>query len=252
MLVSSAKTEMKIHLVKTRYVNSYVIEESQGLMIIDVAMRCDGFVLKHIKQEMNLSICDVRLVVCTHDDPDHIGGVAALAKSCHVTSAIPYASRRPHIKLYRNPTGPFVRTITSVREAFRERSREMYANPDRDARYQHVQNIHLDEPATQRFVTPQRRLKNGMRLDEFPDWEVLHTPGHSWDSICFFHHPSRSLVTGDTVLGSSRKGLLVHPSIYANPVALRKTLRKLRRLQPRSVHPGHGSVFAGEGLLDHL
>lgn len=38
MLVSSAKTEMKIHLVRTRYVNSYVIEESQGLMVIDVAI----------------------------------------------------------------------------------------------------------------------------------------------------------------------------------------------------------------------
>ncbi|MBT4492189.1 MAG: MBL fold metallo-hydrolase, partial [Gammaproteobacteria bacterium] len=77
---------MKINLVKTRYVNTYVIEETAGMFIVDVASRCDGFVLRHIQKEMNRSLHDVILATCTHDDPDHIGGVVRLAKACHATA----------------------------------------------------------------------------------------------------------------------------------------------------------------------
>ena len=33
---------MNIHQVKTRYSNTYVIDEAGALLVIDVAMRCDG------------------------------------------------------------------------------------------------------------------------------------------------------------------------------------------------------------------
>ena len=243
---------MKINLVKTRYVNTYVIEETAGMFIVDVASRCDGFVLRHIQKEMNRSLHDVILATCTHDDPDHIGGVVRLAKACHATAAIPHASKRGSLKLYRNPLGPFVRTATTVREAFRERSKDMYLNSQRNARYGHVPNHHLKDPVTQRFVMPRQRLRDGARLESFPDWEVIHTPGHSWDSICFFHHPTGSLISGDTLLGSGSQGQLVHPAISDNAADMRRTLRKLRKLSPASVYPGHGSIFSGDRLLDHL
>lgn len=145
-----------------------------------------------------------------------------------------------------------VKIATAIREAGRERSRNMYLNKDRDARYQHVHNQYLDEQSAERFVLPRQRLRHGKRLEGFENWEVIHTPGHSWDSICFFHWPSRSLVTGDTLLGSGTLGHLVHPAIYDNPVAMRKTLRKLKHLKPISVHPGHGTAFSGDQILDHL
>lgn len=243
---------MEIHQVKTRYSNTYIIDETDALLVIDVARHCDGFVLKYILEDLGRSIFDVSLVACTHDDPDHIGGVIALARSCHAISAIPHASKRPHIKLFRNPLGPMVKFATALREAGRERSRDMYLNKDRDARYQHVHNHHLEEQGASRFVLPRQRLSHGKALEGFEDWQVIHTPGHSWDSICFFHGPSRSLITGDTLLGSGSLGRLVHPAIYDNPAALRRSLRRLKRLHPTSVYPGHGTVFSGDRILDHL
>jgi glyoxylase-like metal-dependent hydrolase (beta-lactamase superfamily II) len=242
---------MQIHKIKTLYSNTYVVEEDGSMFVVDVAMRYDGFVLKHIQEDLGLSIDKIELVVCTNDDPDHIGGVIALARSCRAISAIPYASKRPSLKLYENPLGPVVRIATTMREAFRERSRRMYLNPERHSRYQHIHNHHLDE-AAQRYVLPQQRLTDGKRLQGFPNWEVVHTPGHSWDSICFFHRPSRSLVSGDTLLGSGSKGHLVHPAIYDNPLDIRRTLKKLQRLNPKTVYPGHGLVFSGSEILDHL
>jgi len=243
---------MKVHLVKTRYSNTYVVEEHEQLLVIDVAMRCDGFVLDFIVNKLQRDISAVAMVVCTHDDPDHIGGIIPLARSCHAISAIPHASQRTRLKLYNNPLGPLVKFATTFGEAFRARSRNMYMNQERNQRYQHIHNHHLEEPAAQRFVLPRQRLVDGMTLEMFPNWEVIHTPGHSWDSICFFHHPSRSLITGDTLLGSGSTGQLVHPSIYDNPRAMRRSLEKLRQLNPQTVYPGHGSVFSGDDILLHL
>ncbi|MFT6432681.1 MAG: glyoxylase-like metal-dependent hydrolase (beta-lactamase superfamily II) [Candidatus Azotimanducaceae bacterium] len=243
---------MKIHLVKTRYSNTYVIEEHGRLLVADVAMRCDGYVLAFITEELKREIEAVDLVVCTHDDPDHIGGVIALARSCHATAAIPHASKRASLKFYNNPMGPVVKIATTIGEAFRARSRNMYMDRERNQRYQHVPNHHLEVPTAQRFILPKQRLVNGMKLEGFPNWEVVHTPGHSWDSICFYHRPSRSLITGDTLLGSGTKGQLVHPAIYDNRRAMRTTLETLRKLDPQTVYPGHGSVFSGDDLLSHL
>ena len=245
-------TLMKIHQIKTRYSNTYAIEEENGIFLVDVAMRCDGFVLKKLQELTHRSVEDVSLVTCTHDDPDHIGGVLALAKSCRANSAIPYASKRPHLKLYKNPLGPVVKITTTIREAFRERSRKMYLDQDRNERYRHVENQYLNDPVTQRFLPPQRRLKHDAVLPGFSDWLVVHTPGHSWDSVCFYHQKSGSLITGDTLLGSGSIGLVVHPAIFNSPLDRHKTLSRLRQLNLQAIYPGHGSVMKGANLLSHL
>ncbi len=219
--------------------------------MIDVALRCHGWVSKFIEDSLERPVRDIRLVVCTHDDPDHIGGVHALAKSAHASIGIPWASRKPHLKLLNNPIGPLVRFGTGFREAFRRRAFEMYVSRERNRRYELTGSTHWNEE-THGFIPPEHRLKHRQRLKGFDNWRVLHTPGHSWDSICFFHEPTRSLVTGDTILGSGRKGRLVHPAIYDDPRALRRTIDELRELEPLRVYPGHGSVFDGRDLLSHL
>jgi glyoxylase-like metal-dependent hydrolase (beta-lactamase superfamily II) len=32
------------------------------------------------------------------------------------------------------------------------------------------------------------------------DWEVIHTPGHTIDGICLYHEPTKTLISGDSVL----------------------------------------------------
>jgi len=65
---------MTIHFVKGRYVNSYIIEEANGLFVVDVAMRGGAkFVLGHIVQVLRRDPKEVSLVLCTHDYPDYIG-----------------------------------------------------------------------------------------------------------------------------------------------------------------------------------
>lgn len=78
------------------------------------------------------------------------------------------------------------------------------------------------------------------------DLEVIHTPGHTIDGLCFYHAPSRTLFSGDTVL----------PHTVADPdekVAGGRmghyfySLRTLLKKDIDHVLPGHGGVAPNMG-----
>ena len=240
-----------IHQVRTRLVNSYVIEYTDKLMVMDVAVKCHRYVLGFIEHELRRDIAEVQLVICSHDDPDHIGGVFALAGLSNAMVGIPFASNLTLHKIRNNPYGGLVRLQTSLREAFRPRSWTMYVNPQRDRNARSKPKF-TGQPPQDNKLRPQRadyRLRNGDPLPGFADWTVIHTPGHSWDSCCYYHPQSRSLLTGDTLLGSGKHSKLVVPSIYANARQTRETLQKLRNLDIEAVYPGHGSIIEGSDLI---
>lgn len=244
---------MKIHQVRTRLSNSYVVDHGDRLLVVDVGFRCHEYVLGFLEHELGRPASDVELVVCTHDDADHIGGVRHLALACSAAFAIPFASRHSLRKNLNDPTGSLVRLGTSVLEATRPRAWRMYMSPDRQSRLRRRprKRVTLSSRDVGQ-LRPSLRLRHGMALPGFEDWSVVHTPGHSWDSCCFHHAESGALLSGDTLLGSSEKDQLVLPSIFSNRRQMRSALERLRALEVQSVYPGHGSAFHGDDLLDAL
>lgn len=234
---------MKIHQVKTRLVNTYVIEYPDRLFVMDVAVGCHRYVLGFIEQELGRDIHDVELVICSHDDPDHMGGVKRLAALCDAAVAIPLSSGLPHHKFWNDPVGIVMRILTSLREGLRARMWEMYLNPRRGmaARKKPKYTGQKSALLAKRRNT-QYRLQGGT-LPGFTDWKVLHTPGHSWDSCCYYHRESGSLLSGDTLLGSAKMEKVVVPAIYANAEHTQQSLAVLRQLPLQAVYPGHGSVI---------
>jgi glyoxylase-like metal-dependent hydrolase (beta-lactamase superfamily II) len=76
-------------------------------------------------------------------------------------------------------------------------------------------------------------------------WEVIHTPGHTIDSICLYHQPTKTAITGDTVLphamGDADKtagGRLDH-YLYG--------LKQLLKKDIENILPGHGVPVAATG-----
>ncbi len=241
---------LKIHQIKTRLVNTYVIEYPDRLFVMDVAVGCHRYVLGFIEQELQRDIHDVKLVICSHDDPDHMGGVERLAVLCRAATAIPLSSGELHHKFLNDPAGLIIRFATTLREGFRSRAWDMYFNSkrSRDARkkpkYTHYERRKVPRDSI-RQDTKQIRLYGGTTLPGFADWSVIHTPGHSWDSCCYFHKASGSLLSGDTLLGSAKQEKVVIPSIYANSDQMKQSLDTLRKLHIETVYPGHGSVISG-------
>ncbi len=69
------------------------------------------------------------------------------------------------------------------------------------------------------------------------DVRVLHTPGHSDDSICLFCPETRALFSGDTLYRISEGGG-AYPACYA------RSLERLQALRPAVIYPGHGEPIA--------
>ena len=245
---------MNIHRIKTRLGNSYVIEYGDRLLVVDVALGCHLYVLGFIEQDLRRDIADVQLVLCTHDDPDHIGGVAALAAISNAEVAIPYASGATIRKWANDSSGGLVRFATGLREAFRRRAWRMYVSPSRNraARLQ-PKFTHFDSDThSSAGLNPGYKLKNHQFIPGFDDWQVIHTPGHSWDSCCYYHRSSGSLISGDTLLGSNRKDALVTPAIYSNQRHTLQSIERLKSLDISTVYPGHGAVISGSRIIDQV
>ncbi|MHB8158818.1 MAG: tetratricopeptide repeat protein, partial [Desulfocucumaceae bacterium] len=82
------------------------------------------------------------------------------------------------------------------------------------------------------------------------EFEVIHTPGHTLDGISFYHEPTQTLFSGDTVLPHAMAemdeaggGRMDH-YLYA--------LRTLRKREVQHVMPGHGGLVAhiGRQVID--
>ncbi len=244
---------MQLHQIKTRYVNTYLVEGPEHLLVIDVAQGSAQYVLGYVRQELQREPDEIALVVCTHSDPDHSGGVIQLAQLCGAEIGMPDAMSSQLGRFNSPLVSMIMRLLTSAREGLRLRAWRMYANPARSRRAR-AQPAHV--PVVDETLKPhtpvQHFLKHGQRLPGFEDWQVVHTPGHSWDSCCFFHLPSRALVSGDTLLGSSARGELVKPAIYSSVRQTKRSIKRLKKLEPRAVYPGHGMVLTGDHLLEHL
>ena len=91
-------------------------------------------------------------------------------------------------------------------------------------------------------LVPDRVLIEGDSIEgsEF-GLEVLFTPGHAPNHLCFLLEEERVLFTGDTVLDGMYS--VVNPSRGGDMAVYVKTLERLRKLRLSRIAPGHGDVI---------
>ncbi len=141
---------------------------------------------------------EIHLLAHTHCHPDHIGCSPAIreASGCQVAA---HEFAKPWIEdvdlQYRErPTGTFYTLVSG--------------------------SVGVD-----------RVLNDGDTLDlgDGQSMRVLHTPGHSRDSVSFFHEQDRVLFTGDTIPVPDER------PVYEDVLALMGSIRKLQAVKGVSV-----------------
>ena len=85
---------------------------------------------------------------------------------------------------------------------------------------------------------PDVRLRHGDRIDG-PGWtlQAVHTPGHAPDHLCFAHHESASLFTGDHIMGWNTS-VIAPPEGHMNDYM--RSLELLLERDDSAYWPGHG------------
>lgn len=97
----------------------------------------------------------------------------------------------------------------------------------------------LDKDCT---VTPDRVIGEGDTIEgtEF-GLDVLHTPGHAPNHLCFLLEEERLLFTGDTVLGGMFS--VVSPQRGGDMTQYLASLGRMEKLRLARLAPGHGDVI---------
>ncbi len=90
-------------------------------------------------------------------------------------------------------------------------------------------------------VNPDFTLRGGEILEENRiKIKVIHTPGHSPGSVCYYDEDRKWLFSGDTVFSSGGFGRVDFPG--GNALELVKSLKKLTELDVEVLFPGHDEV----------
>jgi len=95
---------------------------------------------------------------------------------------------------------------------------------------------HADLPSVDRALTPDQVL----RLAD-TTIQALHTPGHTWDHVCYYLEEEQAIFSGDLVAGM---GSLVVGTGRGELAASLRSLELLATKRPDTIYPGHGPIVA--------
>lgn len=175
-----------------KLVNMYLLEGEETAMLIDT-----GVGLKGIPEAVQALTQKPLIVVITHGHPDHDGGACEFPEVYMHPMDIPFSEgAEPQLPKFREM---YVRSRIPVR------------NPGADAQ-EILDQIIPGGPVVRKPLEAGYVFDLGGR-----EVEVIHTPGHSWGSICLLDRNTRLLFNGDSCNGES---LLLNCGPSSAPVSV--------------------------------
>jgi len=206
-----------VHLITATFVNMYLVVDPDGLTLIDTGIAgSEKRVLKYIAG-LGRASSDVRRIIITHSDGDHVGGLAALKAA---TGARVYAN-----------------AIEAEAIAAGRASREIKPRGLAGVLFGLVAGLIKTAPATvDEFLT------DGQVLPVLGGLRVVETSGHTPGHISLFAPSVRVLFTGDSIVAGDDKLL---PSRESNTWDMDRALEAVRlqaALGAQIVCSGHGPV----------
>jgi glyoxylase-like metal-dependent hydrolase (beta-lactamase superfamily II) len=207
-----------VHLILNVVANPYLIIDSDGLTLIDSGIPgSEKKILKYING-LGYKSTDVKRILITHADFDHIGGLAALKK---VSGASVYASK---IEAEAIGIGRSSRQLKPEKLQLKL----MYALANR---YAKTAPVLVDE-----------FLVDGQMLDILGGLQVVDTAGHTPGHISFLAPTAGILFAGDSMV-SDDNGLYrsVKDNTWDHTIAI-ESVRKQVALGASIVCPGHGPI----------
>jgi len=190
--------------------------QRNGPTLVDTGLPGQQDAIASALAEASLRVSDLRRIILTHQDIDHVGSLRDLVQASSAR-VLAHATEVP-----------FIDGTTLPRFATPE---ALAQRPELRAVVEHFQPTPVDEP-----------LQDGTRLDLAGGVRVIFTPGHTPGHICLYLERSRTLIAGDALTAS--EGQLMGPNASAtSDMALAgQSIRKLAELDVQTIVCYHGGV----------
>jgi glyoxylase-like metal-dependent hydrolase (beta-lactamase superfamily II) len=220
----------RIHRLGTTLVNWYVVEDEDGLAMVDAGLPSHRPQLDGLLARLGRSLADIRAILLTHPHGDHTGIAEALRQEAgiavHVHGADEELAREGKQPKRERSLLPYLR-YGMARRMLWEIGRSGGLRPPR---FGHV-------------VT----YADGQVLDVPGRPHVIHTPGHT-PGHCVFHLPDHGVIfTGDALCElnplTGRRGPQVMPGAFN--VSSAQALESLERFEHLDgvLLSGHGEPW---------
>jgi glyoxylase-like metal-dependent hydrolase (beta-lactamase superfamily II) len=191
----------------------YLLVEGQRVVVIDAAMPGrERAIWRHL-DELGCPPQAVEEIWLTHGDVDHMGSVAAL-RAASGAKVVAHRDDVPLVEGRANRPLGLGRLSDAGERLFNWVVRRIY------------QPIRVNNPVV-----------DGDRLG---DWLVVHVPGHTAGSVCFYHPGRKIAVVGDAI---NYKGgrLGAPPRLFSDDLGqARRSIQKLAALDFEACCFGHG------------
>jgi glyoxylase-like metal-dependent hydrolase (beta-lactamase superfamily II) len=207
-----------VHLIPNGFVNVYLIVDPDGLTLIDAGMASDGKAILGYIAGLGRSPADLRRLLVTHADQDHVGALAALKAAsgariaCGAADAEAIAAGRSSREL---KIGFLMKLVMGLFEL-----------------------LFKTVPAPVDDL-----LADGQVLPVLDGLRVVATPGHTPGHTSFFAPAAGILFSGDSIISEKGRLIISRPRATWDAAQAQASARAQAALGATIVCPGHGPVM---------
>lgn len=206
-----------------------LIWDEETMILADAALPGQLPLLREAVEKAGVSFDRLRMVIITHHDIDHIGGLAAIQKELPEVVTYAHEEEKPYIE---GEKQPLKLAALEVR---------VDTLPEHMKRIYHSMKAGFQNNKARVDVT----VTGGEELPICGGIKIIHTPGHTTGHICLYLKQSKTLIAGDLL--SVKAGVLMWADPFTNhdTDAAVKSLGKLTEYDIKNVICYHGGFYTG-------
>jgi glyoxylase-like metal-dependent hydrolase (beta-lactamase superfamily II) len=216
-----------ITIIELSFVNAFLVKANEGFILIDTGLPMHWEKLDSALTSAGCLPGKLKLVIITHGDLDHTGNCARLQEKYKCKIAI-----------HKDDSFMVENGIRLKRKA-RTLSAKIFMT---------IMKMRRKKSAIPTFK-PDMTLTEGQRLSEYGiDATIIHIPGHTKGSIGIMTDDG-ILFSGDTFNNMRKPELATY---IENSDDLKNTYARLKKMNIKTIYPGHGKPFEMSAIAAKL